>query len=44
MFLFCNSHVFQRLLAPGLALSLSERAIGVVAGHFCLPVLFENLG
>src|SRR5882757_8317327 len=44
MFLFCNSHVFKRLLAPGFALSLGERAIGVIARHFCLPVLFQDLG
>ncbi len=44
MFLFCNRHVFEGLLAPRLALPLGERAIGVIAGHFCLPVLFQDLG
>ncbi len=43
MLLFRSSHVFQRLLAARLSLSLGKRAIGVVAGHLRLPVLFQNL-
>ena len=43
MFLFRSSHVFQRLLAPRVRLPLGKRAVGVIAGHFGLPVLFQNL-
>ena len=43
MLLFRKGHAFERLLAPRLRLSLGKRAIGVMAGHLRLPVLFQNL-
>ena len=41
--LFRKGHVFERLLTPRLRLPLGKRAIGVIAGHLGLPVLFQNL-
>jgi hypothetical protein len=44
MLFFGSRHVFQRLLAAGVSFSLGQGAIGKVARHFGLPVLFQNLG
>ena len=40
---FSAGHAFQRLLAARIRLPLGKGAIGVVAGHLRLPVLFQNL-